>query len=471
MRPEGESMEASLMPYCQGAIALFNPPYDEVALDKYNLFGKHPVMIATKHFTETTFEYMCFPITSKIEKFCGYRIMINNSSAGPLAGKMSVIRTDVMQCIDRRHLYSIFGYAPPALVEKCLAAYAWHMGISDEAPEYVTEDLRRMEYYLAGEPNVVHNPTRIEGNIACHGFRMDSETSSPIMLHAREFIPKGMNDPIKPCVMKPITRTVDTSKFVTSTEENSGDTIEASQSIGMTNVGLAMLDAAKKLITEHAAKEEEVATEGAEVTASENTASVTTEAANPVPTPKKGAELDMPLTIREEIENVILPEPINAGSNATAIQRYLNRSRKRLDDEAIKLTKEMNDRIKAIPVKTRKLIYAGVMTEVEMRSKLKMSRYTAHKMRMAVIEYITIGIERLGQDMKRFQKDCKFLVSDEEILFLTCMLPYEMRYSRVKLDFYRELLPSKYDINYDKDTICGMIETELKRLGKKMPNF
>lgn len=459
-------MEASLMPYCQGAIALYNPPYDEAILSKYNLFGKHPVMIATKHFTETTFEYMCFPITSKIEKFCGYRILLNNTGAGPLAGKMSVIRTDVMQCIDRRHLYSIFGYAPPALVERCLMAYAWHMGLSDEVPEYVTEDLRRMEYYLAGETNVAHNPTRIEGDIACHGFRADPETGAPILFHAREFVPKGMEPLLKPCVStKPITRTVAPPKLVTFTEGSPADTTETSQGSGMTNVGLAMLDAAKKLVAEHEAKEETPAAGGTEAAAA-------AEETTPKPTPKKkGVELDMPLTIREEMDAVILPAPINTGSSATTVQRYLNRSRNRLKDEDINLTKEMIDRIKAIPIKSRKLIYAGAMSEVEMRSKLKMSRYTAHKMRMAIIKYITTGIERLGQDMKKFQKDCKFLLNDEEILFLTCMLPYEMRYSRVGLDFYRELLPSKYDINYEKDTICGMVEAELKRLGKEMPNF
>lgn len=465
-------MEASLMPYCQGAIVLYKPSYDADTASKYNLYTMHPVMIATKNFSETTFEYMAFPITSKIEKFCGFRILINSMAAGDMSGKMSVIRTDVMQRVDRRDLYSIFGYAPPGLLEKCLKAFAWHIGLTNEVPEYVTADARRVEYLMAGNPNIVHENSRIEGDIACHAFRMDPATGMPKMFPTREFKTGGPMKPGKPII---------TSHMKEPDGGPAPEDTDNQPIIG--NLGRAMLDAAKKVVSDDLIEssdtqcratttttetETSAPAEGGSATDQTEAESAVEKKAEPA---KKFGKNEEKRSIREEMDAVILPDPINADSTATIVQRFIRRSRLSVSESKIELDKDMISRVKAISIDARKEIYTGCMTEIAMQSKFKLSKYSAHKLRLAIVKYITTGIERLGQDMRKFQKDCKFLLNDEDILMFRCMLPHEMRHARVALNFYSELVESKYDLNFEKDTVTGMIQAELKRGGKPMPNF
>lgn len=434
-------MEASLMPYCQGAIALYDPPYAQEHIDKYHLYPKHPVLIASRNFSETTFEYMVFPITSKIDKYCGYRIFINNNDAGDsFNGKMSVIRTDVMQCIDRRHLSAVFGYAPPELVDKCLKAYAWHIGLSTTMPEYILEDQRRYDYTTAGEANVVHNSSRIEGDIACHGYRMDPATGLPRTFHPRDFVPKPIG----------------------GLKARNDGLFGAFKKLAGASTLPPKVDPVEDALNNPPA----LPPAPLESPQGENTPE-----GGAKPKPKVFDMPPEPQTLREKIDATKLNPLLLATSESSVPQRAIMRNRKVAYESKINMTKDVIEEVKKIPIAYRFRIYTATISELAFQHDLNFNAYKAKKMRLATIRYITEGIERILPDIQTRAKNCKFFINDEDILFLRCMMPYELRYGKIGSDFYWGLMKDTYEVDFSTQTVTGLISEYFKRKGKSMPSF
>ena len=149
-------MDASLLPYTSGCIALYTSPLDRKESQRYHILPSHPVLILDVNFGFAPLNYNCMILTTKIDEYFGYKIFIN--TLDPKYRRMSLICPDHIYSIHKADLGEILGFAPPSLVEKCKKAFLYQIGMSDEVPEYYKSNDICMQYLTCGEPNAPVDP-------------------------------------------------------------------------------------------------------------------------------------------------------------------------------------------------------------------------------------------------------------------------------------------------------------------------
>lgn len=149
-------MEMSLWPYTAGAIVEYKAPFKKDVCVRYGILPSHLVMIINEVYPGPNYNYQCMMLTSKTDKYYGYRVYIN-SSKNKYVG-YGTVRTANVFTIESNQLGSIVGFVPKHFVEKCRKAYAYEIGLTDEIPEYYRQDPVVMGWLTGGEPNVPNNP-------------------------------------------------------------------------------------------------------------------------------------------------------------------------------------------------------------------------------------------------------------------------------------------------------------------------
>lgn len=149
-------MEASLWAYPRGAIVDYEAPFMKDVCVKYGVLPSHPVMILNAITSQPNRCYQCMMLTSKVDSYYGYRIFLN--SANPKKRKYSVIKCTHIFSIEAKYFKEIIGFAPPQLVDKCVQAYAYEIGLTDQIPDYYKNDPTVMGWLEAGEANIPVKP-------------------------------------------------------------------------------------------------------------------------------------------------------------------------------------------------------------------------------------------------------------------------------------------------------------------------
>lgn len=150
-------LEASLQPYCRGAIVKYTSPLDRATCIEIGYPATHPVLIVSSNYSTPMATVQAFVLSSKLNRYYGYRIFINSRSQ-QYGDKWSVICCREMMTIRKNYLGEILGFATPALVDKCLKAYAFEIGLTNEMPDYLKDDRMVRDYYEAGRGNVPDYP-------------------------------------------------------------------------------------------------------------------------------------------------------------------------------------------------------------------------------------------------------------------------------------------------------------------------
>lgn len=148
-------MEASLWPYAQGAVVCYTAPFNQDVCHRYGVLPTHPVLILDAVTTAPKRCYQCMVITSKIDRYPGYRLFMN--VVNPKYRKYGVIRCNQIFTIEASRLGHLIGYIPPQLIKKCINAYAFEIGLTDVVPEYYKGDTYE-EWLNAGEANIPDRP-------------------------------------------------------------------------------------------------------------------------------------------------------------------------------------------------------------------------------------------------------------------------------------------------------------------------
>ena len=150
-------LEASLQPYVRGAIVNYNSPLDRATCIEIGFPATHPVLILSSNYATPMATVQAFVLSSKLNRYYGYRIFINSRNQ-KYGGKWSVICCREMYTIRKAYLGEIIGFAPPALVDKCLRAYMFEVGASNDMPDYLRNDQMARDFYGAGYSNTPENP-------------------------------------------------------------------------------------------------------------------------------------------------------------------------------------------------------------------------------------------------------------------------------------------------------------------------
>lgn len=145
-------MDASLLQYPQGAIVMYNCPFEKKVAKAHGVLPSHPVMILDKNLAGATYSFNVMCITTKMDEYFGFKIFMN--TLDPKFRRMSIICPERIYQVRRTDLGEILGFAPPALVEKCKKAFLYQIGATDEIPEYFRENEMAMQYLEVGEPNI-----------------------------------------------------------------------------------------------------------------------------------------------------------------------------------------------------------------------------------------------------------------------------------------------------------------------------
>ena len=149
-------MEASLHPYSRGAIVEYVAPFDKKVCQRNRILGSHPVLILNVATGSPSSSVQCMMLTSKVDSYFGYRIYMN--TLDPKYRRFSVVCTTKIFTIEKCHLRTVLGYASAGFVEKCLNAYLFELGLSQEIPDYYQQSPLTMAYLQAGEPNIPRTP-------------------------------------------------------------------------------------------------------------------------------------------------------------------------------------------------------------------------------------------------------------------------------------------------------------------------
>lgn len=149
-------MEASLHPYIQGAIVEYVAPFDKKVCQRNRILSSHPVMIVSDNLATPSTSVQCMMLTSKVDHYYGYRLYVNSLNTN--YRKFSVVCTTKIFTIEKAHLRAIIGFVSPAFTRKCLMAYLYEIGLTDQIPEYYQKANLAMEYINAGECNVPTEP-------------------------------------------------------------------------------------------------------------------------------------------------------------------------------------------------------------------------------------------------------------------------------------------------------------------------
>jgi mRNA-degrading endonuclease toxin of MazEF toxin-antitoxin module len=145
-----------MWPYTRGAVVVYNAPFKKEVCERYGILASHPVLIVNAVTPGPRKNYQCMMCTSKVDKYPGYRFFMN--AANPKNRMYDVIRCNQIFTIETAQLGQIIGYLPPALVEKCVKAYGFEIGLNNEIPEYYANDETAMGWLNAGEVNVPKQP-------------------------------------------------------------------------------------------------------------------------------------------------------------------------------------------------------------------------------------------------------------------------------------------------------------------------
>ena len=145
-------MDASLMSFTSGAIALYMAPMEKQDCLKYHVLPTHPVLILDENHAAPIYSYNCMVITTKVEKYFGYKIFMN--TLDPKWRRMGVVCPERIYSIPKNCLKEILGFAPANFVKKCKEAFMYTIGMSDKIPDYYLGDPMAMEYLNAGSGNV-----------------------------------------------------------------------------------------------------------------------------------------------------------------------------------------------------------------------------------------------------------------------------------------------------------------------------
>ena len=192
-------MEAALHPYAQGAIVEYLSPFDKKTCQRNRILSSHPVMVINNSTGTPNSSIQCMMLTSKAESYFGYRLYLN--SLDPKWRRFSVVCTTKVFTIEKCHLRSVLGFASSGFVRKCLNAYLFEIGMSDEIPEYYKQCDLTMAYLNAGEANIPQNPECFHvnntGNVDAFGrlnIASDQRPLHPNPTGVRGIVPRaGVN--------------------------------------------------------------------------------------------------------------------------------------------------------------------------------------------------------------------------------------------------------------------------------------
>lgn len=147
-------MDSAMLNYAPGAVVIYSAPMERKACQINGVLPSHPVVIVSTQ-TLPSNTVQAFTITSS-SRYYGYKIFMN--SALHYDTKISTIVCTAVHTIEKKFLKDIIGFISPRLLRKCLDAYLFELGLSDNIPEYYQSSPEALKFINAGDPNIPENP-------------------------------------------------------------------------------------------------------------------------------------------------------------------------------------------------------------------------------------------------------------------------------------------------------------------------
>lgn len=132
-----EEYDVRVREYGPGMIVWHSCPLEKSEAIKVGAMSARPVLIVGEQRTLGASKYQVMPMTSNVNNF-GIRVLTPNfDNPNSPDWKPGVVLCMEVWTVHRNFLERIIGCVPRKTLEKCIKAYSWVLGLSDEIPDFI----------------------------------------------------------------------------------------------------------------------------------------------------------------------------------------------------------------------------------------------------------------------------------------------------------------------------------------------